>query len=427
MPVDDPETAPAPAWPRLLGRAGALLTTTGRHLVAATVATARRRNGQRGALRDRLPGLFMDLGPTFVKGGQLLSTRRDLLPRSWCEALGVLHDHVAPMTVAETELALATAYPTGWPFGSFEWRAVASGSIACVHRAVLRDGREVAVKLRRPGIRGRMLADLALLQSGARLVQRLPRLRRVPVTRIVAQVGGAVVRQLDLVREAESLAGLRANLTAVPSFRVPAPVPAACGPGALVMEFVPGLRRFGRHELDPTTRKELVRNVLRGVYRMLFLDGLVHCDMHPGNLYLTPSGEVVLLDAGFVVALPDSVRRLFAEFFLNMALGRGDECGEVVLRSADDIPADADVERFRREIADLVGSVSGASAGQFQLAPFAARLFDLQRGCGVAAAPEFVFPLMSLLVLEGMVNDFDADVNFQAEAVPVLLTALRSV
>ncbi|OKJ95257.1 hypothetical protein AMK26_31965 [Streptomyces sp. CB03234] len=385
------------------------------------------RGGRSDAVNGRAVRLLSDLGPTFVKGGQLLSTRTDLLPPRVCGALGRLHDRVAPMTAAETSRALAEAYPPGrdWPFTAFERRATASGSIACVHRARLADGRTVAVKLRRPGIRRHMYADVALLRAGARVVQQLPPLRRVPARRMVEEVGGAVLAQLDLEQEARALAKLRANLSALPGFRLPAPVPEASGPGALVMEFMEPLHRFEASGMDREARRQIVRQVLQGVYRMLFIDGLVHCDMHPGNLYLDPDGAVVLLDAGFVIQLAPDVRKLFAQFFMNMSLGRGADCAEVVLRSAEHIPDECDLTAFKAGVEELVAATTGRTAGQFRLAPFATRLFDLQRRSGVAAAPAFVFPLLSLLVLEGMINDFDVDVDFQGEAIPTLLTALN--
>jgi ubiquinone biosynthesis protein len=242
---------------------------------------------------------------------------------------------------------------------------------------------------------------------------------------MVEQMGFALLRQLDLTAEATALAALRANLTGLGYFRIPEPLPEESGDGVLVMEYIEGLRRFGPGDLSREQRREVVRQVLHGVYQMLFLDGLVHCDMHPGNLYMTLTAEVVLLDAGFVVPLDPAVKRLFAEFFLAMSLGRGSECAEIVLRSAEHVPHNADVAGFRAGITDLVGSAYRRTAGQFRLAPFATRLFDLQRRSGIAAAPEFVFPLLSLLVLEGMINEFDVDVDFQAEAIPTLLTAVR--
>lgn len=242
---------------------------------------------------------------------------------------------------------------------------------------------------------------------------------------MVEQIGFALLRQLDLDAEARALTALRTNLTGLKYFRIPEPLPEASGEGVLVMEYIDGLSRFGPGAMTKEQRREVVRRVLQGVYQMLFLDGLVHCDMHPGNLYLTPNTDVVLLDAGFVVPLDQTVKRLFAEFFLGMSLGRSSECAEIVLESAENVPHDADVAGFRQDIIELVDSAYRRPAGQFRLAPFAARLFDLQRRSGIAAAPQFVFPLLSLLVLEGMINEFDVDVDFQGEAIPTLLTALR--
>lgn len=371
----------------------------------------------------RVKRMVTRLGPTFIKGGQLLSTRKDLLPSEWCERLGQLHDNVDPMTEKDARRALLTAYGDALPFTDFDWTPCASGSIACVYRARMPDGRTVAVKLRRPGIARDMHADFVLLGLGASLAQRVPGLRKVPMRRMVDQVGSAVRRQLDLRQEAVALTSLGRNLDGV---LVPRPLLAASCDDALVMEFVEGLKRFGPADFTTEERRGIVRRVLACVYRMLFVDGLVHCDMHPGNLYLTETGDVVLLDAGFVVTLPPVVRQLFAEFFLDMALGRAEECANVVLRSAEDVPSGSDVAGFRRGVADLVTEAHGQTAGRFRLAPFATRLFDLQRRSGISAAPEFVFPLMSLLVLEGMINDFDVDVDFQAEAIPTLLTVLRN-
>jgi ubiquinone biosynthesis protein len=421
--------AAQPRWPvltaRLLTWAGAL---AGYGAAGAAAALIHRLRGQTGsrAMSRRMARMCVRLGPTFVKGGQLLSTRKDLLSPQWCEVLGQLHDRVDPMPTAQARRALAAAYAgTNWPFAEFDWVAAASGSIACVYRARLHDGRAVAVKVRRPEIRSRMLADFALLGMAARAVQRIPGMRKVPAGRMVEQLGFAVLRQLDLDAESAALSALRANLTGLRYFRIPEPLPEVSRDGVLVMELIEGLGRFAPGEMNNEQRREVIRRVLHGTYQMLFIDGLVHCDMHPGNLYLTREVEVVLLDAGFVVPLSPRVKRLFAEFFLQLSMGRGDECAETVLRSAEHVPQDADIDAFRVGIADLVAYSTRKTAGEFRLAPFATRLFDLQRRSGIAAAPEFVFPLVSLLVLEGMINEFDIHVDFQAEAVPTLLTALR--
>jgi len=118
------------------------------------------------------------------------------------------------------------------------------------------------------------------------------------------------------------------------------------------------------------------------------------------------------------------VRRSFASFFLNMALGRGERCADIVIESASAVADRADLTGLRTELAELVAGASGARSAEFELGDFAARLFDLQRRYGVYAAPEFVFPLLCLLVIEGMVKDFDSGADFQALAIPVLFEAL---
>jgi ubiquinone biosynthesis protein len=153
---------------------------------------------------------------------------------------------------------------------------------------------------------------------------------------------------------------------------------------------------------------------------MIFIDGFVHCDLHPGNLYFTKSGQVVILDAGFSMRLPERIRRLFGEFFLNMSLGRGKRCAEIVIESAAGQSPDADLEGFTVHLANLVERSSRLAAKDFSLIAFATELFDLQRRFGLQAATEMIFPLLSLLVIEGTVRDLDPDVDFQKAAEPIL-------
>jgi ubiquinone biosynthesis protein len=416
-----PTFVPRSSVPQMSARAAAWAGIGVRHL-----ATTTGRRLARGAAPPvpALPAVLAQLGPAFVKGGQILGTRRDLLPAHVCDQLGRLSDRVPPMPAREAQAVLGEAYPGGPPFERISSEPVASGSIASVYRAWLPGGTPVAVKMRRRGIGPRMRHDLDLLGVGAGLLERLPGLRKVPMRRMMGHVSAAVLRQLDFAQEAAALAELRHNLVEATSFRIPAPRPELSRDGVLVMEWIADLRQFQPGDLDREQRRQIVRKVLHGVYQMLFVDGLVHCDMHPGNLYLRVE-EVVLLDAGFVVRLEPHVRRLFAEFFLSMSMGRGRQAAEVVLRSAEHVPEGCDVDAFQEGIQELVVRNHRRTAGQFRLAPFAAELFDLQRRFGIAAAPEFVFPLMSLLVLEGMINDFDVDVDFQGEAVPTLLTVLR--
>jgi ubiquinone biosynthesis protein len=411
-----------------LVRVGAVLT---RHAVAggaqALAAKARRDHDRAAAVwPGRAPVVLGELGAAFTKAGQLLATRRDVLAPRWCTALGSLHDDVPLPRRGTTAAVVRAAHGDAWPYAEFDEEPVAAGSIAVVHRAVLTDGREVAVKVRRPGVARALGADMTIMRAGSGLIAGLPAFRGIPVVEVVDQLCTAVSGQVDFAAERAALARLRANLADLPFIRLPAPVDELCGPEVLVMEYVPDLARFGRADVDADRAAEIVTNTLTAVYTMLFRDGFVHCDLHPGNLYLGQDGRIVLLDAGFTVLLDDRVRGLFSGFFLNMAAGRGEVCAELVLRSARAVPADADLTGFRTALAELVTEVSGVPAAEFDLAGFSVRLFDLQRRFGVCAAPEFIFPLLSLLVIEGMVDEFSADVDFQAVAAPILLAGLSS-
>lgn len=405
-----------------------MLAIVVRHAVPAVLAAAlaaRRGRAAVGAvLGPRVSRLAVALGPSFVKGAQLLSTRRDVLPAAWCTALAELHDQVPPLRERTARAALRRAY-RGDPPVVVDWTTVRSGSIACVYRGTV-DGRAVAVKIRRPGVRRVIELDFAIMRAGAAILQLLPWFRRLPAVTVLRQVGDAVAQQADFAAEQESLAALRDLLSDVDYLSIPAPLPDQCAEGVLVMEFVDGLEPLTPDSVTGRQRGELVRRVLFCTYRMLFLHGLVHCDMHPGNLYLCPDGRIVLLDAGFVVRLRPRIRRLFAEFFMHMARGNGWYCAEIVRESAAGVAAGADVAAFRIGIIALVDESSGRPAREFSLVRFATHLFDLQRRHGLFAAPEFIFPLLALLVLEGRINDLDEEVDFQAEAMPVLTKAVMS-
>lgn len=370
---------------------------------------------------DRLTSLLISLGPSYIKIGQLLSTRRDLLPERVCEALSRLTDATPPPRRAQLERALGRAYRgQEWPFAEFGWTPVATGSIATVHRAVTLDGRQVAVKVRRPGIDRVMRRDFRLTALAIDAVKRLPMLTSMPIAVMHAQVGEAILRQLDLAAEAAALGELGRNLREFPWIRIPAPLPELSRDEVLVMEFVAGLVRAAPESLSKDARCAAGRRVMSAVYEMLFMDGLVHCDLHPGNLYIDGDGCLVILDAGFVIKLPEQVRASFADFFINLALGNGPLCAEIMIESTAGLAENSDLSGFRAALVELVAESTGTRSSDFNLAKFAGRLFSLQRAYGLFPVPEFAFPLLSLLVVEGIVQGLDPELDFQAEAMPVL-------
>lgn len=403
----------------VLSLAALVPTVTSSLLLAAGKGRAA---GVRHAWRQ-LTLLLEVLGPAFVKAGQVVATRRDLLPPAACDQLSTLQESSSPMSAAQARRVLEAAFGIRAHelFEQIDYVAAASGSVACVYRARLASGAEVALKLRRPGIETSMALDLRLIRAGSRVIAGLPPFRGIPVTAVVEHACAAVFGQLDFEREAESLCLLRDNLAAVPRVWVPKVHKELSTPSCIGMEFIDGLELDAAQRCSPATRRKFAASALTAIYHMLFVDGFVHCDMHPGNLYFTESGHVVVLDAGFSVQLSERLRRLFADFFLNMSLGEGIRCAEIVIESAEAVGSSADIDGFTVRMADLVERNHRVPAKEFSLMRFATEMFDLQRRHGVHAAPELIFPLLSLLVIEGTIRDLDPDVDFQEVARPMLM------
>ncbi|MFC5186393.1 ABC1 kinase family protein [Actinomadura harenae] len=391
---------------------------------------------------DEVAGLLERLGGAFVKVGQLLATRVDLVGEPFATALGRLHDDVR----------IDAAPPLPERFRDWTARPVAGGSVAVVYRAwppedgpggPPEDGpgsppesgppgdgvgvsrsEPVALKVKRPGVAAEIAGDLALLRRAARPAARLPGLRRVPLAEILDELGGLLLAQLDFRAEAANLARLRDALAGEPDVLVPAPLPEWCDDEVIAMEFVPGLDRRTPGRLPPEERRARATTLVRAVFRLLFVDGLVHVDLHHGNVYFLPDGRVVLLDAGLVRRFGAGARRGFAEFFGGMVRGDGDVCADALLASVRGAGRARDAAAFRREVAELVARNAGATAGEFRLPAFCLRLFDLQRRHGLYAEPEFAFPMLSLLAVEGTVRRDHPAMDFQLEAAPYALEGL---
>jgi ubiquinone biosynthesis protein len=426
-------TVPWPGWTSVLGRAAATTALAAGTLPALAAGTlvvrsvAGRDAAQRYAAR-RVVRLLQRLGPAFVKAGQLVGTRRDLLPPAVVGELATLQEAVRPMPAARARRALRREYGAELDvlFRDLRYEPVASGSIACVYRATLADGRPVALKLRRPGIDRRMAADLALIRALTRVVARLPQLRGVPVVAMVDRVSEAVQGQVDLDSEREHLAMLGRTLSRLQAALVPGVHHQVSRTGCLVMDYVADLRLDAVADSGRLVRTRLAHATLDVVFEMLFVNGFVHCDLHPGNLYHRADGRIVVLDAGFCVWLDEDTRWDFSQFFFNFGRGNGRRCAEIVIGSAAGRHPDADTERFTAGVIDLVRRTSRVPAKDFSLIAFTAELFDLQRSCGLYASPDFVFPLVSIMAIEGTLRDLEPGLDFQAAAMPALLEVLAT-
>ncbi|WP_175412692.1 AarF/ABC1/UbiB kinase family protein [Streptomyces sp. TRM64462] len=421
---------PAVTTAAALLRLGQILSTiaagTARHAARRSWRRLTRRQTATESWPEELARIVERLGPAFIKFAQIASTREDVLPPRACGALKRLHDAVEPMRHEDVHRALIEHFGPDWPelLPGFHPEPVGSGSIACVYPARLRDGTRVAVKLRRPGLTDTVRRDVTILCAVFALAGRLPGLRGAPLSDMAQAVGASVLRQLDLHTEARNLALLHEDLSTLECVAVPEPVPSLCGETCVVMGFLPGVQdRVDVAGLSPQRRRALAEQTLRAVFEMLFCTGLVHCDLHPGNLRLTSTGSVVVLDAGFVYRIPEVVRENLALFFLNLGFRNGPRCAEAVLASAEQVDRHSSTDTFTQDMTRLVDRFGGTTARDFDLIAFSTELFASQRRNGIYASSEFVFPLLALLMVEQTVRRLDPDVDFQAIARPIVYRA----
>lgn len=365
------------------------------------------------------------LGATYIKIGQLLSTRADLMPLAILRQLERLQDRVAPFDPRRVPAILAEQLgrPPADVFASIDSEPISSASVASVYRATLHNGRIVAVKIRRPEIVRVVHNDLRLMRWGTQLLVRLPPLRSVPMVELIEEMGEAIEHQLDFRREAENNRRFRSYFARDQHICIPALVEEYCTDAMLVMDYIPDLMRINQLRQQGIEYRPSVVTGLKALYQMIFIDGFIHCDLHPGNLYFRAGGDVTLLDMGFVKEFSLKERYLFARFFFGIVLNKGKECAQIIHETALSVSPAFDYEVFERAVSDLIRRSTGVRASEFQVASFAAQLFDIQRRCGLRASPNFVMAILALLVFEGIVKSYYADLDFQHEAIPFMFKA----
>jgi ubiquinone biosynthesis protein len=213
-------------------------------------------------------------------------------------------------------------------------------------------------------------------------------------------------------------------VAAVPGIEVPAVIPELCGEGVIGMEFLDGLVHASADLLPAPVREAEIAALVRAVYHLLFAAGFVHVDLHQGNTYFRPDGTVVLIDAGFTYQLSSSARRSFTAFFAGMIEGDGEACADILYATVRGATSSTATGEFRRGVADLVRRNTGSRIRDFNLSVFCVELFDLQRRYGLFAEPEFIFPMLCLLGLEGLLKKHHPHMDFQIEAAPYVMQSL---
>ena len=352
------------------------------------------------------------LGGLWVKIGQYLSCRRDLLSQTYCLEFTRLQTRVEPMSEADARLAISRVAALH-PGLVVDPAPLAAGCIAQVHGAQGPEGVALILKIRRPGIVDKVAVDRALFVGAASAVERLRRFSGVPAQRVARELCQLMHSQLDLRREAESLSTMAPMLR---GWGIGCPTVVAVSDDG---DWLLMTRASGQHieNVLPASAQsaQLARSGIVALYNMLFDTGQVHADLHPGNV-LVAEQRLVFVDFGLVVTLTKATRHAFRDFFLAFSTGDGLRCSRILIDTALLVPADQPSREFETAVTQVISSHYGRNAHCFEVVAFVKDIFDVQRRFGIIGGTDFCAAILSLLVFEAVVKRIDPACDFQGLA-----------
>ncbi|HUW25450.1 MAG TPA: ubiquinone biosynthesis regulatory protein kinase UbiB [Gallionella sp.] len=374
------------------------------------------------AVRLRLA--LENLGPIFVKFGQMLSTRRDLMPADIADELARLQDRVPPFPSAQAIAMLEAVYdrPLHEVFRSFEEVPVASASVAQVHFAVLPDGRDVAVKILRPGITSIIAHDVALLKVGADLVEWLwADGHRLKPRRVIEEFEKHLADELDLTREAANASQLRRNFANSTLLLVPEMYWDYCSTEVMVMQRMYGITV---NHVDALREAgiDIPKLAAAGVeifYTQVFRDGFFHADMHPGNVQVAVDGRYIALDFGIMGTLTDSDKHYLAQNFIAFFRRDYKRVAQVHIESGW-APAETRVDELEAAIRAVCEPIFDKPLREVSFGRVLLRLFQTSRRFGIEVQPQLVLLQKTLLNIEGLGLQLDPELDLWKTAKPWL-------
>jgi ubiquinone biosynthesis protein len=389
------------------------------------VTIGRKLDAPRG---ERLRQGLERLGPIFVKFGQVLSTRRDLVPLDVADELARLQDQVPPFPAAQSRQLVEAAFGRRIEdiFASFDAEPVASASIAQVHFAVLKDGREVAVKVLRPGMLDIIDQDMALLHTLARWVDRLSADgKRLKPREVVAEFDGYLHDELDLVREAANAAHLRRNMDGLNLVMVPEMVWDLCRTSVIVMQRMHGvpISQIDRLRAAGVDMPKLARDGVTIFFTQVFRDGFFHADMHPGNIQvsLDPAtfGRYIALDFGIIGTLTEVDKEYLAYNFIAFFRRDYKRVAELHIESGW-VPPGTRVDALEGAIRAVCEPQFDRPLKDISLGQVLLRLFQISRRFNVEIQPQLVLLQKTLLNIEGLGRQLDPELDLWTTAKPFL-------
>jgi ubiquinone biosynthesis protein len=374
---------------------------------------------QRASTARRFRMLLSELGPTFVKLGQILSTRADLLPAEFVEELATLQDQVDPIPLEQVheQIRDSLGKEVQELFAHIDPTPLAAASIAQVHRAVTLSGDEVVVKVQRPEISDRIDSDLTVLRSLARLLEAVIEETGVYTpTGIIDEFDKAIHEELDFINEASNIRAFLANHEDRPYMKIPRVYDELSSRKVLTLEFIRGVK-INPAKLSEEDRKEIARHIVEASFRQLFDDGLFHGDPHPGNVLLMEGNRLALLDFGVVGRLTKPMQETLVMLCLAVALKDSDSVARIVYRMG--VPdARANLVGFRNDIESILGRHLPTTLGEVDARTLLRDLLDLAVKYRIRIPKEYALLSRASVSTEGMLRSLYPEMNILEMALP---------
>jgi len=351
------------------------------------------------------------LGPTFIKLGQLLSTRADLLPLPYLDSLSRLQDQISPFSYEEVDAIVSgeLGVRISKAFAEFESEPIGAASLAQVHRAYMRDGRAVVVKVQRPNIREQIVEDLEALEAVATFLDLHTELgKRYEFGNMLIGLRKSLLLELDFKTEATNLALFADNLREFGRIVIPEPILDFSTSRVLTMEFISGkkITDISPLRLMEIDGPELADELFRAYLKQILVDGVFHADPHPGNVFLTDDERIALLDLGMVARLMGSFHDNLLRLLLAISEGRGEDAAETSIKMGEPKPG-FDRSEYVRRVGELVAENSNSDISRIDAGQVALEIMRISADCWFRLPQEFTMIAKALLNLDRSVLTLD--------------------
>ncbi|HTV43717.1 MAG TPA: 2-polyprenylphenol 6-hydroxylase [Stellaceae bacterium] len=390
---------------------------------------ARRRGRVAARPGERLAAALDELGPGFIKLGQLLSTRADLFGEEIAADLARLQDRLPAVPGAAARAAIEREFgqPLEALFQSFDETAIAAASIAQVHFARSNDGQEVAVKVLRPGVAEAFARDLDLFDWLAVLIERVyPPARRLKPVEIVRTLAEIVTFEMDLRFEAAAASELAENFAGDLSFHVPRIDWSRTGRGVLTLERIEGVRIDDRAGLIAAGHRieAVLAKAAGAFFNQVFRDGFFHADMHPGNMFVDASGAIVVIDFGIMGRLDRDTRWYLADMLVGFLVGDYRRVAEVHF-AAGYVPSTRSIDAFTQACRAIGEPILGRPLQEISVARLLAQLFQVTEQFDMETQPQLLLLQKTMVLVEGVGRRLDPNINIWAMAQPLIESWMR--